>query len=697
MFSKPLFIGCSGGGGHNAAIDAITKGLIKSGSVNEQRLPEYLPILEEEIRPSFEKTKISAGALVTNAAVLGLVVEKGIKAFQLPVLPSWKEIKQEVHKLSEDQKTKKKRLYVDMLLDVFPTGYQNAAIWNILQRKEETDELKKLIALQSHIDEHNYKIIYDYFLNKLKSAHEQRTPYTAIVSSQVMAIPAICDAVREYNRIFDAQVKIHQYLTDLPTLGAVHFFDSLSRLTKDQAQQVCLYGVNIGRNIEKIDNFYREKHTNYIPLQEKFAQVVNIDPKDNPMVRPGFKAESLGDLKPENTVELSVQVKDKPDVKYQIRANEKIAYIMLGSQAGEDTLGYVKKLAALKQYQKIFVFNGTSPHLDLKNKLQKEMQGPTEIVLLDNQDDAHGAAIRVRSDLAVIRGGGLTVMEEMALPIVNPEKIILFHSRRDKSRRFTSGISWEDENANQLIAMVQGKVKKITRTSVQEITAELTSRSADYQAQQGETYESQLQVVNTLQKRINVIRAKPAYHDFVSALDALHEDLLSYYSKTQKGFHLFRPKLSFATKIANLTIKLIDDLEKPANTDNQKLQNDLAAISAYYDESHKVSNAKFVARAMILVASAALGMVIGGIVCGAIGLICGAWSGPGAMASGVMGLFVGVYSGAALGLAVGSTISGAALTTATGLLLFKNNKWHNNVKQITEEANKIVKNKSVLI
>lgn len=74
-------------------------------------------------------------------------------------------------------------------------------------------------------DTFNYQIVYDYFMKKLQDAELMGAPYTEIISTQAMALPALCNVVNDYNanRPAENHIVINQYLTDLPTLGAVHF------------------------------------------------------------------------------------------------------------------------------------------------------------------------------------------------------------------------------------------------------------------------------------------------------------------------------------------------------------------------------------------------------------------------------------------------------------------------------------------
>jgi effector protein SdbA len=61
------------------------------------------------------------------------------------------------------------------------------------------------------------------------------------------------------------------------------------------------------------------------------------------------------------------------------------------------------------------------------------------------------APLMTRSNFIVIRGGGLSVMEQMSIPH-NPLQTIFFHHPNlPLPSPLTSGVSWEDENVNMLI------------------------------------------------------------------------------------------------------------------------------------------------------------------------------------------------------------------------------------------------------
>lgn len=466
----PLFVSSSGGGGHIAAIQAIKQFLVnlylqKKLFFAAEKLPPYKPVLpEEKPRINSQKTQIAF------ALDLPRKFKDALDLVGFPVLPDSKEVKDEIARLanlnSED------RFYIDLLLDVYPSGYENVAIWNLLQKHDKTDELKKLIDLHKYSDQNNYKIVKDYFIKRLEKAAKNMQPYTEVISTQAMALPALCDAVIYYNekiaKKYNAMpIMIHQYMTDLPTPGAVHFFKPLERLSEKQRSQMILYGVDL----ESAINFH-------LP---GFAKLISLDSKKNPMVRSGFYDEALKNINLHENMVLHAQVFKEQDRQYKIVEEDKVASIMLGSQASLDTIEYVRKLVESGIYSKIFVFGGNTPHI--QEGLSKiNCHGDIQIIPLDNQDDKHIAPIMTRSNLVIIRGGGLSVMEQMALPHP-PDQVILIHSKKDDIGRLTSGISWEDSNVDELEAKLYELGIQVRRTTVEIILDQLKQMESNVNSQ----------------------------------------------------------------------------------------------------------------------------------------------------------------------------------------------------------------------
>ncbi|RUQ84946.1 hypothetical protein [Legionella septentrionalis] len=440
-------IGCSGGGGHVAAIQGLYS-YFKKRFGNDIVFPEYDVVSYANKNTSPMRNKITHAVGVMHAPVVGIFARGIVSLSPLPVLPDKNALSDEINSLSLKEEKTKKRKYVDMLLDVYPAGYESAAAWNVLQRNDKTEQLAKLIALQKMSDADNYAVTYNHYLTTLKTAAQQGVPYTEVISTQAMALPALCDAVKDYNKwISDEQQNapdmcIHQYLTDIPTAGAVHFFNALAMLTPEQQSQMKLYGVGMSNEI--IQHFF--------PGENHFSSLCNIPIKENPMVREGFCNPVL-----DNSAcfhqEVILQLADAEGFyTVNIKPHEQIASIMLGSQAGNDTYEYIETLL-VNGMDKVFIFGGLSNRF-LKGKIEKLIERHCEykdrIISLGNQGDEQIASLMTRSNMVIIRGGGLSTMEQLAMNH-NKEQTVLIHHANSAAKELTSGIPWEDANVRFLL------------------------------------------------------------------------------------------------------------------------------------------------------------------------------------------------------------------------------------------------------
>jgi hypothetical protein len=448
---RPLMIGCSGGGGHNTAIAGIYKD--KSQNADYEFI-DHNPASYDEMCEKHAEHKarldIAMGlSLLHERMFSGLFRWIGDRILGLPVIPKRELLSGEIDTLKQANQPSKPRKYVDMLLDIYPAGYESAAIWNLLQRADETKMLKRLVSLQRFSDRSNYEVVKASILKMLTEAHQNDKPYTEIISSQAMSLPALCDAVREYNEGLGKEnpIIIHQYLTDLPTKGAVHYFNALNLLTKEQQQVMALYGRGLTEDV--VQKFLAHNH---------FNKTEDIPADNNPMIRQGFKEKekSLHE-KWDKDCTVSYYKDDNQEEKEQraIAANDKVASIMLGSQASSDTVKYVKSLID-EDYDHIFVFLGNKPEISkgideliAQYPLDRQEEIKNKIIRLAKQSDYEMMPIMTRSNTIFTRGGGLSCMEQMAMPH-NPQQSILIHHADQKSKNPSSGISWEDENVNEL-------------------------------------------------------------------------------------------------------------------------------------------------------------------------------------------------------------------------------------------------------
>lgn len=434
---RPLMIASSGGGGHIAAIQGI-QGFLEQEFGNDIILPEYSSILYEDKPFSSRGLQVEIGLLVLNLFLIGSMLKTVLEYTPIPVLPNRMTFHEEIKALSKNSR----RHYIDMLLDVDPVGYESVALWNISQRENKVGNLIKCVNLQSGTDDINHAITLNYFLVLLQASALEGAPYTEVINTQVMSIPALCDVIIEYNQwivnkgINAPQILIHQYLTDVATQGAISFFKPLSRLTHEQQNQMKLYGLGLDENTIKF----------YFPKGNQFNAIYDISGKDNPMVRSAFKEERW-DNSSNYYKETRIDLRGKESA-YIIQPAEQIAAIMLGSQANDDTAMYLERLLE-SGMNKVFVFGGEKPRIKvgIEQIIQEHPEYADKIIPLGFQDDKAVAPLMSRCNVLIIGGGGLTVMEQLAMNH-HPEQAILIHYPEHAEE----GIIWEGKNVDYLIA-----------------------------------------------------------------------------------------------------------------------------------------------------------------------------------------------------------------------------------------------------
>lgn len=476
--SRPLFIASSGGGGHISAMTGIIAA--KTAQDADAFITKHQAQLYRDRPSSVLNYLIRTGVYTMSTPVLDYGLSELFKLFKVPRMPDYNEFWLEMEKLEKAEievgsqpPVGRLRPYVDMLLDVYPRGYESVSINNTLHRMEKLEDVRLLINYKNMAEQPQYPIVYNHFLTMLKEAADSGQPYTEVISSQPLSLAALCDAVRDYNKYVEIQndkwvlqipkVAVHQYLTDLPTLGCDHFLSSLETLTPEQQQQMHLYAVNFDSNIGAAIT------DSYLNGGLHFQGVHSVKADANPMIRPGFKAANLGDFQDRNrdcTVQIKAYTNQGPGnwvlqenkQAVEIPAGDKVASIMLGSVPSDATVTYVQHLLNdVPGYDKIFVFGGLNASIyasleRLVNSYPESQRAGinARIIRLGNQSDHEMAPIMTRSDCVVIRGGGLSVMEQMAMP-KNPHKIFFIHHNDRDDENLTSGLSWEDGNVDSLL------------------------------------------------------------------------------------------------------------------------------------------------------------------------------------------------------------------------------------------------------
>lgn len=683
---RPLLVGCSGGAGHISAITGIRNYLdCENLLVTKPQMPSYRtqPVVNRRNIKGTNLIEI-ASFLSNGIPILSEQFRKLLAVMKTPNLPA--HISEEVNRLLDEQIRSQGRHYIDMLLDIYPAGYEHAAIWNILQREDKVGDIQLMLPLRGKIDKQHYKFVYKFFENKLTNAHDFNVPYTEIISTQILGIAALCDAVIAHNEKYGSLVQVHQYITDMPTEYASHFFESLEQLTPQQRQVIFLYGVNLEENWPKVC----ERYSNL--GESAFGKVVTIDPHNNPMVRPGFKKGSLAEFVKTQKCELEVQmpVRQCP-VKYAVAPEEKIACIMLGSQASNDIVKYVSQLVDYGRYKKIFIFGGATERIQgVIKEAVKDVQTDVELIYLANQDDDHIAPIMARSNLIITRTGGISCFEQMALVHRIPDQYVYLHAKSDAKGVMSTGIEWEDGNRSALASYLEGQANRANVRSTSDVRfkynltklAQLTGHT-DYVPP---TYDALLQNLgpsDLLKQLILDVEELPEDDEhekgFKASLYTLHASLDNHH-ENMSDKEKFSNKSNVA-KVARETIKMIADWKDHRNHDKSERLN---VLQRYKNACKQSSGLETFAKVIATVLITGLGCIIGAGIGLAAGVSVGGVVGPVASITGLIGLVKGLTLGGKIGFFAAAGVTGLGVGSFEGYRMFKASKLQKCIKQVSE-------------
>lgn len=446
--SEYLFVVSRGGTGHITAMKAIQE------LYPETLLRQYEPVSRKSKPSSMTSTAIKFAAQCSRLNF----VKQNLANFGIITIPDTATLKARMQRYE-----RKGSVYtIDMLLDVVSTGYQCAAIWDEFQINNRCDMLAQLVALQGESDKQFYHEVNRYFYQLLVRAHYEGKPYRRIISTQVLCLPALCDAVIQYNNWLEKcndtapRVVIEQFMTDLPTCHASHYFKAFERLDKMQQTQISLHAVNLEKKV--LAHFLGDK--------VHFKNVYQIDPKNNPMVRQAFKTV---DNTPYFESSVTLICNDGSEIK--IAENEKIATIMLGGQAGNDSVSYI--LPFLRNgIDRVFVFGGDNPTIcEAVRTLLLQPAYSGRIILLPSQEADFIAGLETRSLRIVKRGGGLSCFEVLAMAHHPKQRIFIHYA--DSCEDYDCGIEWENGNVDMLIDLLTKQGVCVEKTKPNEIEKRL--------------------------------------------------------------------------------------------------------------------------------------------------------------------------------------------------------------------------------
>lgn len=436
-----LYFYSSGGGGHKSAKDAkvelnLTKVLTSLRSVLNENDP-----LQQDPRLK------SPAELINYCKKVGLI--------------------QEVDVLND---------YLDEVGKWSSRQWDEAKVAGDVQRQE------SLASKQRFSDAFFGPVV---FIKTLRSliAHKP----TIIVSTQAMATPAILLAIHVYNIFYKPSdvkdVKLHLYMTDMPTEYSSHFFDSLKKLYSISGKDHLVLHTPKPRNevdwqilCNLPDGQVRELTTNELPVRPAFLQAIeNYHASSEPQVQikvsgpqeldvlrkvlhhqdSAFNPSKLGDSALEGAQSLT----------YSMKPEDEGYFLMLGSQPTKQAVkDYVDQFCLLAQENPaqnyhLFAYTGKF-EADKENFYTELSQAITEIhawpsnlrvVPLSFQDPIQIVSLELQCDTITYSGGGsvmeLLVLEEKRKQLNLPAKRRFIHAQKVEQRTLEDSIPvWEKGN-----------------------------------------------------------------------------------------------------------------------------------------------------------------------------------------------------------------------------------------------------------
>ena len=166
---RPLIIACSGGGGHLSAVECLIKELMKTPNVD---LVDHTAQKCMGRKISLIRCLVNLGVYLQSITWLRKPLRTLNKLIGSTNLPNHNLFKTELLKLQNKQQNHGQRKYIDVLLDIYPAGYEFAAIFNAFQVNDDIEDINNTIQHQKLSDSWNYRRVYSYFLQKRESTSE---------------------------------------------------------------------------------------------------------------------------------------------------------------------------------------------------------------------------------------------------------------------------------------------------------------------------------------------------------------------------------------------------------------------------------------------------------------------------------------------------------------------------------------------
>lgn len=329
----------------------------------------------------------------------------------------------------------------DVLADYLGSiGVSSAGKWDKAQQEGDVKKQEKLAGLQWLSDRVFGPVVFFQTLKDLINNKPRK-----VVSTQAMATPSILLALCIYNKFFkpsmDPEVKLHLYMTDMPTHLSGHFFDSLRRVwgfagkghlilhaPKPTDDSTWLIRCNLP------DDQVVELKTQDFPVRASFIKAVENYKVGDPVsykVSGGDELKHLRDAlahQGDDTDSLGDLEGGAQNLEFPVGEHDQSFFLMLGSQPTKQAIKdyvdeFIKKAKSNpKENYRLFAFTGKFAadkdcfYKELCAYIQTKQDWPKNlrVVPLSFQNPEHLVSLELNCH-TITRSGGATVMELLVL------------------------------------------------------------------------------------------------------------------------------------------------------------------------------------------------------------------------------------------------------------------------------------------
>lgn len=489
--TKTLFLFSSGGAGHKSAMEAKKQ-----------------MVLEREVSNAWNELNKEQQDLQKRA---DLTIAEEQRLAELNQASENRKGYSDINTLPEDYKNRLKNLSFqihDLLVDWLPgVGQMAVDTFNQAMKEQNIEKVQAMQKMQVLTDELMGPLIYTKTINALRS----NPNIEVIVDTQPMCTKQICQAVEFVNKKDGRNIKVKKVMTDLPTPLATHFFSGLKSLEPGERAVITVEtvhpllpevakGKQVVESIESQENaFWQEncgeinvEYTTRPPVRKEFLPEnhrsrAKIEQEEYLSFQWNFDAEKklMQEINPDKSY-LEFDDKTKQG-KIQIKPNELVVSIMIGSQGSaaikeymNQVIDYAKKHPnAPNIYFIPYCSSDATDASLLFNEIAANVKGQMEkramphnlrVLPLGKQSALTVAETNERSDIAVIKPGGLSSME-IALCCPKRENApttkVYIHAEgtehTDDQQKMLESIrpDWERGNAQFLLQKIDAQVGNI--------------------------------------------------------------------------------------------------------------------------------------------------------------------------------------------------------------------------------------------